>query len=269
MRALRLLLASSLIAVSLLAGSVSATSYSTDQSDLWYIPAENGWGIQLVQRGNLMFFTMFVYDPSGKPIWYVGTINPTGAPFTWSGQMYLTTGPWFGAQPYDPALFGGRVVGTLTWTATTTSTGTLSYTVDGVAVIKNIVRQTLVNDDFSGHYGGGLHQDFTSCANPSNNGTVEDAGLLVITQSGSALTLNVTSSLSGVVCTYSGTYAQSGQMGSVTGGSYHCNDGTVGTFTAFEMQVNVTGFTGRFINNITGLACSGSGWFGGVRSTTR
>ena len=35
MRALRLLLASSLVALSLLAAPASATSYSTDQSDLW------------------------------------------------------------------------------------------------------------------------------------------------------------------------------------------------------------------------------------------
>lgn len=48
MCALRLLLASSLFAVSLLANPASATSFSTDQSDLWYIPAESGWGIQLV-----------------------------------------------------------------------------------------------------------------------------------------------------------------------------------------------------------------------------
>ena len=142
MRALRLLLASSIVALALFTTPVSATSFSNDQSDLWYIPAESGWGLQLVQRGNLIFFTMFVYDPAGKPIWYVGTINPTGAPFTWSGQMYLTTGPSFGAQPYNPALFGGRVVGTMTWTATAVETGTLSYTVDGVAVTKNVMRQT-------------------------------------------------------------------------------------------------------------------------------
>jgi hypothetical protein len=267
MRALRLVLASSLVALALLATPVSATSFSTDQSDLWYIPAESGWGIQLVQRGNLIFFTMFVYDPAGKPIWYVGTINPTGAPFTWSGQMYLTTGPWFGAQPYNPALFGGRVVGTMTWNATAVETGTLSYTVDGVAVTKNVVRQTLVNDNFSGHYGGAIHEQFTNCANPANNGTVEGAGILDITQVGNAITINVTASLSGGVCTYSGTLSQDGQMGSVVG-TYHCNTGTFGNFTAFEMQVNITGFTGRFVDSATALGCSGSGWFGGVRSTT-
>lgn len=268
MRALRLLLASWLVALSLFTGWASATSYSTDQSDLWYIAAESGWGIQLVQRGNTIFFTMFVYDPTGKPIWYVGTILPNGTALTWAGDMYVTSGPWLGAQPYNGALFGGRIVGTMTWHPTSVTTGTLSYLVDGVAVTKNVVRQTLVNDNFSGHYAGGLHQDFTTCANPANIGTVEDAGILDITQSGSAITLNVTGSLSGVVCTYTGTFGQNGQMGSITGGTYQCNNGGSGSFTAFEMQVNVTGFTGRFTNNLTALACSGSGWFGGVRATT-
>lgn len=165
----------------LFTGWASATSYSTDQSDLWYIAAESGWGIQLVQRGNTIFFTMFVYDPAGKPIWYVGTILPNGTALTGAGDMYLTSGPWLGAQPYNSALFGGRIVGTMTWHPTSVTTGTLSYLVDGVAVTKNVVRQTLVNDNFSGHYAGGLHQDFTTCANPANIGTVEDAGILDIT----------------------------------------------------------------------------------------
>ncbi|MGH9549106.1 MAG: hypothetical protein ACRD3W_07025, partial [Terriglobales bacterium] len=108
MRTLRLLLASSLVALSLFAAPAPATSFSTDQSDLWYIASESGWGIQLVQRGNLIFITMFVYDPTGKPIWYVGTLNPTGTALVWSGDIYVTTGPWFGTQPYNTALFGGR-----------------------------------------------------------------------------------------------------------------------------------------------------------------
>ena len=265
MRALRRLLASSLVALSLLAAPASATSYSTDQSDLWYISAEAGWGIQFVQRGNLIFFTMFVYDLAGKPIWYVGTINPTATPYVWSGDMYVTNGPWFGAQPYNAALFGGRIVGTLTWAAAFVEAGTLTYTVDGVAVTKNIVRQTLVNDDFSGRYAGGLHETYVNCANAANNGTYETAGILAIAQSGTSITLTTTP-FTGGSCTYSGTLSQSGQMGSISGG-YTCSNGLSGTFHIIEMQVNITGITGRFTDSATALTCSGSGWFGGVRTT--
>ena len=39
-----------------------ATSFSNDQSDLWWNSSENGWGIQFVERGKTIFATMFVYD---------------------------------------------------------------------------------------------------------------------------------------------------------------------------------------------------------------
>ena len=262
---LRLLLAALLFAAAMFAAPACATSYSTDQSDLWYIPTEAGWGIQFVHRGNLIFFTMFVYDGAGKPIWYVGTISPR-IPLVWTGDMYVTSGPWFGTQPYDPALFGGRIVGTLTWSPTFVASGKLTYTVDGVVVHKEIVRQTLVNDDFSGRYAGGLHEEFVGCSNLASARTVENAGILEITQSGTSITLTTTP-VTGGSCTYSGTLTQSGQMGSINGGSYSCADGSFGNFVAYELQVNITGITGRFSDSATSLQCSGTGWFGGVRTT--
>src|SRR5664279_6303888 len=106
MRTLRLLLASTVVALSLLAPSAGATSYSTDQSDLWYIPAESGWGMQLVQRGNLIFATIFVYDAAGNPTWYIATLSPTATQFVWSGDLYATHASWLG-MPWNPPAFGG------------------------------------------------------------------------------------------------------------------------------------------------------------------
>ena len=45
----------------------------------------------------------------------------------------------------------------MTWTATSVTTGQLRYDVDGVSVLKNIARQFVVYDDFSGHFFGGVH----------------------------------------------------------------------------------------------------------------
>ncbi|HEY3585288.1 MAG TPA: hypothetical protein VGL90_13045, partial [Casimicrobiaceae bacterium] len=42
-----------------------------NNSDLWWVPSESGWGVQFVQQGALIFATMFVYDANGKPTWYV------------------------------------------------------------------------------------------------------------------------------------------------------------------------------------------------------
>jgi len=157
MKVVRSFLAILLVAASANFAPASATSYSTDQSDLWWNPSESGWGIQFVHRGNLIFATMFVYDPSKVPIWYGGTLYPTGASFTWSGANYETSGPWFGNVPFNPAQVTNRVVGTMTWVATSTSAGTLTYTVDGVSVSKLLVRQTLVFDDFSGRFYLDMH----------------------------------------------------------------------------------------------------------------
>ncbi|MGH8850099.1 MAG: hypothetical protein ACREYD_03805, partial [Casimicrobiaceae bacterium] len=98
MRLLRIVVTALLVAVAGSATPALATSFSTDQSDLYYIPTEAGWGIQLVQSGPIIFITMFVYDSAGKPIWYVGTIYPTATPLLWEGDIYVTNGPWFGVQ---------------------------------------------------------------------------------------------------------------------------------------------------------------------------
>jgi hypothetical protein len=255
-----------LAAISLFASPVYATSFTTDQSDLWYILAESGWGIQLVHRGSVIFGTMFVYGPSTASTWYVATMQYAGN-LTWTGDLYATTGPWFGTEPFNPANVIATKVGTMTWAPTSVTTGTLIYDVNGVTVVKNVIRQTLVFDDFSGHYGGGIHQTTTDCANPAFNGTLENIGVLNITQSGAAITLQSLPATGGS-CSFPGTLTQFGQMG-VVDGSYACTDGTSGTFHAFEMQVNYTGLTGRFRASASLPAgCQSTGWFGGLRVTT-
>jgi hypothetical protein len=58
------------LAVSLFAPTALPTSFSTDQSDLWYIVVESGWGMQLVHRGTVIFATLFVYGQNSTPTWY-------------------------------------------------------------------------------------------------------------------------------------------------------------------------------------------------------
>jgi hypothetical protein len=257
-----------LIALVLMLASIAtpslAASYSTDQSDLWWANppnSENGWGFQLVQRDSTIFATIFVYGPAGTPTWYAATMGPTSpGSLVWSGDLFTTTGPWFGTVPYNPALFTFRKVGTMTWSPTSVITGTLSYTVDGVLVTKNVTRQTLVNENYSGHFGGAIHED-NSCF-----GTTENIGILNIVQNGSAVT--ITASEPNGICAYAGTLAQYGQMGDIVG-SFSCSFGPGGTFHAFELQVTEFSVTGRFTANYsTPAGCQGNGWFGGLTVTT-
>ena len=241
MSSIRRALCALAVIVSLFPPPVCATAFSTDSSDLWYIQAESGWGIQLVQRGSVIFGTMFVYDPTGAPTWYVATMQSIGN-LVWSGDLYATTGPWFGTVPFNPANVSARKAGTMTWTLQTIKSGILTYVVDGVLVIKNVTRQTLVFDNFSGFYLGAIHLAITGCFDPAQNGTGETLGTFSMTQNGQ--TSNVTFiAANGVNFTIAGTaFFQDGQFGAASG-TYMSSVGEVGNASLFEMNVQYNALT--------------------------
>jgi hypothetical protein len=253
-----------LAAVSFLASPAYSTSFSIDQSDLYYIPAESGWGIQLVQRGSVIFGTMFVYGPSNTPTWYVATMQFAGN-FTWTGDLYATTGPYFGIVPFNPANVVATKVGTMTWVAQTVDTGTLSYDVDGLAVTKNVVRQTLVLDDYSGTYLGAFNGTATGCTNPANNGPPRDfrSAFISVTQSGQVMSITV--SVLGVTFTISGTLSQSGQFGTLLG-TYTSSVGEIGNASVSAMNVQVNALTASYSLNSTNNGCQTTGYLAGMRS---
>jgi hypothetical protein len=108
-----------------LAPAAGATSFSTNFSDLWWIPAESGWGANVTQQADVMFVTIFVFGPSGQPTWYAGTLYysltaPDGS-LVFTGDLYQTVAPWFGAV-FDPGLVSSRKVGTATFRAAVAAT---------------------------------------------------------------------------------------------------------------------------------------------------
>jgi hypothetical protein len=267
MKAIRRAACIALAAACLVAPPAYATSFSTDQSDLWYIAAEPGWGMQLVQRGSIIFATLFVYGPIGEPLWYTATLDYTSNSI-WTGILYATSGPYFATVPFDPMLVGYNPVGTLTWAAQTPETGTLTYSVNGITVVKNMVRQALVLDDFGGHYAGGFHQVVTGCANATLNTTTDVTGIIDITQNGTAITIVENFPPTGSSCTYTGTVSEAGQMGSAQVG-FTCIDSTGGTASIDQMQVTPFAISGSFAATYANPAgCQSSGWFGGFRGTT-
>jgi hypothetical protein len=265
MRAIRNLCAAIVFAAAGFLPQASATSFTTDQSDIWSVAGEDGWGFQMIQRGSVIFVTLYVYDATRTPIWYTATLNYVGN-FVWSGDLILTSGPWFGTVPFNPNAVTVRKVGTMRWTATTTTSGELRYDVDGVLVVKNATRFLAGYDDFSGKYGGGLHVDTTGCSNPAFNGTIEALGAVNITQNGRAMTLVANLGTAGV-CTFTGILSQAGQFGAVSG-TYSCDGSAASRFEIFEMQVNISGLTFRVETAQGADGCKDSGWFGGMRATT-
>jgi len=72
-------------------------------------------------------------------MWYVMSAGEQVAAGRYSGALYRTTGPAFNAVPWTPA--NPVQVGSMSLVFTDGNTGTMTYTVDGVQVVKQIQRQ--------------------------------------------------------------------------------------------------------------------------------
>lgn len=110
-----------------------------DYTDLWWNESESGWGVSLTQQFGIIFAAWFTYDAAGEPVWYVVSncaVNETGC----SGTLYRVSGgaaltaPWTAVNPAAPA-------GEVTFAFTGPATGTMTYTIDGVAGTRKITRQ--------------------------------------------------------------------------------------------------------------------------------
>ena len=123
-------------------GSVPAAEVPLNVQGLWYkAPAESesGWGVGLAHQGDILFVTWFTYDLDGTQMWLVGPDVRRTTGNTYAGTLYRTTGPAFNAVPFGA--FTVNAVGTATFNFTGASSGTFTYTVNGVTQSKAITRQ--------------------------------------------------------------------------------------------------------------------------------
>ena len=103
-----------------------------DNSGVWYVPAESGWGITAYQYSNaaqVLFVTWYAYDGTGKANWYQLSGAWTGTNIN-SGTVLKYSGPAWGPT-FNPAAVSSANVGTATINFTSSSAATLTYTVDG------------------------------------------------------------------------------------------------------------------------------------------
>jgi hypothetical protein len=257
-----------------LALPAAATTHSPDYTDLWYLPAESGWGINIIQQNDTVFATLFVYGSDGTPRWYVApalrsVASPPGENL-FSGSLFSTLGTFYGAPWGGPTT--NAQVGTLAISFSSPSNGAISYTVNGVVVTKSIVRQTWANNVLTGNYIGGLTANGTNCRNNVPNGPILISGDLTIGHSNFAAPIfrvDFFNANGGAgTCTFTGSYAQDGRLGRVNSGTYSCqiqgvSNPPVGTFTLSQIEANVNGITARFVGSDQN--CNYDGYFGGTR----
>jgi hypothetical protein len=260
------------LSVSLLAGAQTTsslkTAVTTDISDIWWNASESGWGMQLVQEDNIAFATMFIYGADGKPTWVTAQLTFQGSSQgtqIFSGVLYATTGPYY-AGAFNPANVTIRPAGNMTFTLLTVGTGQLQYTIDGVAVTKQVIRQTLKADNYNGAYVVATNLTQSGCFNPANNVSGTGAFAISVSQTSTAMSM-VWQFATNDVCTYSGTFSQSGKMGRFSG-PYSCTTGEIGNMTFFEMTNRIGMLSGRIQGTSTTLGCTYTGRFTGLNPDT-
>ena len=112
---------------------------SVNYQDLWWNPAESGWGVNVTHQGNILFATLFIYDAAGRDMWLVLSNGARQSNGSFTGDLYRTVGPAFNVTPFVGVT--APKVGTMTFTFQSGAAGTLVYTVDGVTITKTIQRQ--------------------------------------------------------------------------------------------------------------------------------
>lgn len=128
----------------------AAAGMSPDPTGLWFDPAESGWGLSVVQRGDSIFALLLVYDEQNRPTWYVASnvtaegpagVDPGATEYT--GVLYRTSGPWYGGA-FDPLAVTSVPAGGLRMQYLPGTGGSeldITYSANGMSVTKALVAQ--------------------------------------------------------------------------------------------------------------------------------
>jgi hypothetical protein len=274
-----------LLAVVLLASGAARSASTTNYTDQWWDPLEWGWGASILQQADVLFVDLFVYGPSGEPIWFSAAAprhadDSAAGHDVFIGDLYYTSGPHYGA-PFGSAPVKYAKVGALSFDGDGTTVARLTYIAMGNIVQKQVTRQHLRHENLGGTYHGGFVWDQACGPDGAPKDHVELFGEMQFTHNADntvALDMKITvASRNGVAETVpsnamagiSGLYAQSGHMGQFQGTFAYAvgpDKGAPG-WNLYEIERSINGITGR----LKGLAasppapCAYDGRFGGVR----
>jgi hypothetical protein len=121
--------------------ALGTTQPIVDYSALWWNPDESGWGVALTHQLDMIFVTMYTYDATGKPIWYVASSCPISSGTSCTGDLYQVDGGSTPTVTWNGERKVVRKVGAVTLAFTDASNGSMIYTINGVNGSKKITRQ--------------------------------------------------------------------------------------------------------------------------------
>jgi serine protease len=126
--------------------TTSSRAGAVNYQDMWWNPAESGWGINIAHQGDVIFATLFTYDLDGKDLWLVLSDGVRQSDGSYLGDLYRASGSSFDAPLFTPlAASDVTRVGTMRLRFSDGVTAALDYTVDGIAVSKSITRQVFAS----------------------------------------------------------------------------------------------------------------------------
>lgn len=254
----------------LAAALVAAPAFAdTDYTDAWWAgTAQNGWGLAFTQNDYAIYTQFFHYDANHNPTWFGGTIYRQSDGH-YNGAMYIVTGDYYGHMPYDPTLFHATAVGSIDFLPTDAGHGQLSYTLNGVTVLTQIQRLTLVNIPLAGNYIGYVVQTLSAaCFGSGGDQTDYVAAQIIVTQSGApgnvGIDLRDTISPFDTLCSMNGPATQIGRTFDIPTAAYQCGGVPSTPVHVYDLRRTANGGIEARWQSVPGNSCVNSARFVGI-----
>jgi hypothetical protein len=250
----------------ILSALYSPRASAINYQDLWWNPAESGWGVNIAQQSDTLFATWFIYGPNREPYWIVmpGTTRVTSQlpnEFIYTGAIYQTRATPFNVSPFVP-ITEVTQVGNATFRFSSARDGVLTYNINSSTVTKNITRQNIVPLSLSGTYYGGFQRNAIGCTNNQNNGSALDQAIYVVSVAAQTTSISI-NEVGGDSCRFTGNYTQYGSTFEGAG-AYTCN-GATGNWIAREGTSTESTIAMRLNLTRSGETCTITGSIGGFK----
>jgi hypothetical protein len=130
--------------------ALAVQAQAENYSDLWWNPAESGWGITIADHESSLFAVWLTYREDGHPTWMV---MPDGMPSAdrrhFTADIYATSAPPDANGLFDPSLVRSKRVGSASFDfapeGLAAGSARFAYTVGTVQGSKVIERQSFGN----------------------------------------------------------------------------------------------------------------------------
>ena len=254
-------------AVSIASITLPTDAHANNYQDLWWNPSESGWGINISHQGDVMFATWFIYGANSQPTWvFLSRAERSGATGnTFTGDLFQTTGTPFAVVPFVPLRQENITkVGMASLVFSDARTGTLTYSINGAEVTKQITRQVIGFYNLTGTYFGGLKREGNGCINAALNGSLLNQATYSVNHNIATGSLTITE-IGGTQCNFSGNTQVFGSIVEGSGNLTCSAENITGTWTMREGRPSPNSFSALLTIRPSGESCSLNATIGGLK----